>query len=397
MLTTHACAHTVLLLAAATANSIDVDSIDPSRDGRVDHLQAARRVGPTNGSRRVNWFVYPVAIGHEQWNTSARTLDGLNNTAWALRHRGALTGYSPCCGCWDILPNGTFVASGMCVGLHVPCQQYPLPGMQKRHRGVPCDPRMQAQREAEAEAEAAMGLEIYPTGTMHHDTMDYLLKPGADQVHDRWQQPGSMDSAVELVRRHGWAGLQYDNEISKPGNPLWDERLPAQYNAFVGNLSAALTAAGFRLIVDVTSTWRGNIAGPDYLAATAKAAPDARFMDMATYFNTKPNGMTMPETLGKLVGMLGNDSSRAIAAVGAQMLPGYENASCASATSCIDYKWTKPAFAAFVRDVEAAGIPEIDVYRFDRDPPHGTVSALAPWMIDELAGFLGRGRQALSE
>ena len=83
---------------------------------------------------------------------------------------------------------------------------------------------------------------------------------------------------------------------------------------------------------------------------------------------------------------------RAIAAVGAQMSPGYENASCVSATSCIDYKWTQPAFAAFVRDVEAAGIPEIDVYRFDRDPPQGTVSALAPWIIDELAGFLERGR-----
>ena len=119
-----------------------------------------------------------------------------------------------------------------------------------------------------------MGLEIYPTGTMHHDTMDYLLKPGTDGARARWEQPGSMRSAVELVRRNGWAGLQYDNEISKPNNPLWDERLPAQYDAFVGNLSAALDAAGFRLIIDVTSTWHGNIAGPDYLGATARAAPE---------------------------------------------------------------------------------------------------------------------------
>ena len=54
-------------------------------------------------------------------------------------------------------------------------------------------------------------------------------------------------------------------------------------------------------------------------------------------------------------------------------------------------RWNHSAFAAFVRTVEASGVPEIDVYRFDRDPPHGTVSALAPWMIDELQGFLARG------
>jgi hypothetical protein len=44
-----------------------------------------------------------------------------------------------------------------------------------------------------------------------------------------------------------------------------------------------------------------------------------------------------------------------------------------------------------VRQVEAAGIEEIDIYRMDRSPPPGTISALAPWMVSELQAFLERG------
>ena len=135
----------------------------------------------------MNWFQYPVAIGHERWDTPPRTLDRLNNTAWAKQHRGAITGFMPCCGCWNILPNGTFVgeeacafllfrlsflvalsraclgkasfkivstietqkqcrflssASGMCLGLRTRCTQYP--------DGTPhaCDPRMQGKKTA---------------------------------------------------------------------------------------------------------------------------------------------------------------------------------------------------------------------------------------------------------
>eukprot|EP01047_Picozoa_sp_COSAG01_P012477 COSAG01_NODE_563_length_15451_cov_70.726225_15_plen_751_part_00 len=311
--------------------------------GFLSRGTAAKR----GNKRRVNWFVYPVAIGHTRWNTSGRTLDGLNNTGWARAHRDALTGYSPCCGCWDILPNGTFVASGMCVGLEVQCRQYPMPGMQKAHRGVPCDPRMQAQRAAEVSAEVAMGLDIFPTGTMHHDTLDYLLTTGTDGVHDWWQQPGSLESAVELVRRNGWAGLQFDCEAMV--DAIKNPRLASQYNAFVGNLSEALHAAGFKLVVDVTSTWHGNIAGPEYLAGTARAAPNARFMDMATYFNSKPNGMTLAQTLAKFTSMLGpNGSQRAAVGVGAEMLPGYANASCASPTNCINCKCKVPVVALLV-------------------------------------------------
>ena len=281
----------------------------------------------------------------------------------------------PCCGCWSILPNGSFIASGMCIGLQSRCNQYVA--------GKPseCDPRMQSQRDAEIRAELAMGLEIIPTGLMHQDNASaYLLE-------EYWARPGSMASAVELVRRNGWAGLGLDNEASAQG----DARLPGKLASFIGNLSAALHGAGFRLVVDVTSTWHGNIAGPEYLPMYGRAAaPSTVFMDMATYFNSRPNHMSMAETLSKLSAMVGGPG-RAAAGVGAEMLPGHFNASCDTPTNCLDYRWNHTAFARFVRTVEAAGVPEIDVYRFDRDPPPGTVSALAPWMVSELKGFLDRG------
>jgi hypothetical protein len=291
-----------------------------------DHHAGALDV---TSSRRVNWFVYPVGIGHAAWNTSSRTVDGLNNTGWALKHRRALTGYMPCCGCWDIRPNGTFVASGMCIGLDVQCTQYPGPS---RPDGVPCDPRMQAERDAEIKAELAMGLDIIPTGLQHHDNLSYLLTPGADGVHAWWEQPGSMESAVDLVRRNGWAGLGYDNEASTNGV---DPRLPAAFAAFIGNLSAALHGAGHRLVVDITSTWHGNLAGPELIPMYAKQAPDATYMDMAEYFNGFPNHQTMPQTLSKLGEMLGSPA-RAAAAVGAEMMPGHFNASCSTPKSCLD-------------------------------------------------------------
>ena len=39
-----------------------------------------------------------------------------------------------------------------------------------------------------------------------------------------------------------------------------------------------------------------------------------------------------------------------------------------------------------VRDVEAAGITEIDVWREDVTPPKGTIPSIPPWLISELAG-----------
>ena len=198
-----------------------------------------------------------------------------------------------------------------------------------------------------------------------------------------------MASAVALVRREGWTGLGLDNEIKGPAvpgdkdvSPQWDPRLPSRYAAFVGNLSRALERAGRVLVSDVTSTWRGDLGGPEYIPEYARAAPSMRVMDMATYFNGLPNGFTMPQTIANLSRMMGGPqnvglgrslphsldlfraSSRGVwsAGIGAQEQPGHENASCSTCGNvsdpkcgCLNYKWNSSALASFVRSAEAAG------------------------------------------
>ena len=61
---------------------------------------------------------------------------------------------------------------------------------------------------------------------------------------------------------------------------------------------------------------------------------------------------------------------------------------------CLDYGWNQTSFSAFVRAVEDAGVTEIDVWRQDMTPPLGTVPAIPPWLISELAGFLARDTYA---
>eukprot|EP01052_Picozoa_sp_SAG31_P047387 SAG31_NODE_9468_length_1273_cov_0.893526_2_plen_156_part_00 len=88
-------------------------------------------------------------------------------------------------------------------------------------------------------------------------------------------------------------------------------------------------------------------------------------------------------------------------AVGLTEMPGHENASCCGwpqcanlsnpACGCLNYGWNHSAFAAFVREVEALGIEEIDVWRQDMTPPPGTTASVPPWLMSELAGFLRRG------
>ena len=174
-------------------------------------------------------------------------------------------------------------------------------------------------------------LEIIPTGLFHQENASQYL------LDEFWTQPGSMASAVALVRENGWAGLGLDNE----GDAQADPRLPGLVASFVGNLSAALHGAGFRLVVDVTSTWHGNLGGPEFLPLYAQhAAPSTVFMDMATYFNSRPNRMSIAETLAKLSGMAGG-TRRAAAGVGAEMLPGHTNASCnhvVGPKTCLDYR-----------------------------------------------------------
>ena len=306
------------------------------------------RKGSGANRRRVNWFVPNGGV--------TRSVDGLNASAWAVKHRSALSGYFPCCGCWEALPNGTFTSNGGRCGSWA--------------------------------AERALGLEIVPTGGF---SVAWILS-------EAWTRPGALASAVALVEREGWSGIGVDNE-NYSAQKDWDPRLPARFASLLGNLSAALDAAGKQLVVDICSTWNGCICGPQYLAEYARRAPAARFMDMADYDakgNIPGGDKQQVVDLKKLMPL------RQIAAgVGLVDAPGHRNASCGGwpqctnisnpACGCLWYGWTAKTLDAFVGAAEQAGVEEIDVWREDMTPPPGTTADIPTWFIDTMTGFLQGG------
>ena len=184
-------------------------------------------------------------------------------------------------------------------------------------------------------------------------------------------------------------------KMAPPGPPM--SALPEMFRRLVGNLSKVMTAANLSVVVDITSTWHGDLGGPEYLSGYAKAAPTSvRFMDMATYFAAGAE-LKLP-ALKRLLPL-----QMIAPAVGVTELPGHENASCGGwpqcanltnpACGCLNYSWNHSAFAAFVRRVESLGISEIDVWRQDMTPPPGTTASVPPWLMSELAGFLKRGQE----
>ena len=59
-------------------------------------------------------------------------------------------------------------------------------------------------------------------------------------------------------------------------------QLPTMYGRLLGNLSRVMHAANKTVVVDVCSTWTGDIGGMQYLPGYAAQAPtNVRFMDMA--------------------------------------------------------------------------------------------------------------------
>lgn len=118
-------------------------------------------------------------------------------------------------------------------------------------------------------------------------------------------------------------------------------------------------------------------------------------MDMALYFAEGAN-LKLPRLMQLL------PLQMIAPAVGVTEMAGHANASCggwpqcANITNpkcgCLNYGWNHSTFAAFVRQVEALGIGEIDVWRQDMTPPLGTTASVPPWLMSELAGFLKRGR-----
>ena len=115
------------------------------------------------------------------------------------------------------------------------------------------------------------GLTIEPTGAFSDQ---YLLG-------EMWMLPGALDSAVSMLQHEGWTGLGIDNENAPPKMP---PHLPEMFRRLLGNLSQIMVPANKTVVVDVCSTWGGDIGGPEYLSGYAASAPkNVRFMDMAEY------------------------------------------------------------------------------------------------------------------
>jgi hypothetical protein len=303
-------------------------------------------------TRRVMWFTdgggWPIGT------------DGLNLTDWTAAHRGAITGTYPCCTCWRVASNGTFVSTGRCAGAAVVKQQ---------------------------------GLTVIPNSAF---STDYVM-------NETWIDPASLLSAVALMEREGWDGISIDNENWPPSMP---KVMPEMFGRLLGNISEVFSKAGKQAVVDISSTWQGDVGGPDFLEGYAGRTPKAvRYMDMGTYFAVPFHTGTgwhagynqmMLQVLKKSLPL------RMIApAVGMPEMPGHQNASCGAfpqcanmndpKCGCLDYGWTEAAFKVFVSDIEAAGISQIDVWRMDMTPPPGTVPAIPQWFTDGLTGFLARG------
>ena len=309
------------------------------------------KISLVSPERRVNWF-FPKG-GVTQSN------DGLNLTAWATKYRGALTGVFPCCSCWEALDDGTFVSTGRCQGWTSTPQEM---------------------RELKD-----LNLSIIPTG---HVDVDWLLKK-------RWNLPGAMESLVTLAETEGWDGIGIDNE-NDPADEDWDPLIPDMYASLLEAMSSCLNENGKHLSVDVTSTWRHNIGGPEYIPGYGLRAPSGRFMDMAEYFYHPQNPGNNMKILLDLQEML--TPSQVGIGVGLVEMPGHENASCSGwpqctdfdnpACMCLDYGWDKDAFRNFIMEAANAGVEEIDVWRNDITPPPGTVAFIPPWWIETLTDFL---------
>ena len=318
-------------------------------------------------ARRVNWF---NDGGH--WTIGA---DGLDLSGWLKSHgpssaAPAITGIMPCCGCWVVnSTSGGFSSTGRCASAT----------------------GSNISRQANALA-LAEGLTIEPTGAF---PVDFLMG-------EKWMQPGSLASAVAMLETEGWTGLGIDNENAPPAMPA---ALPEHFRRLLGNLSKVMTAANKSVVVDVCSTWGGDIGGPSHLQAYAQAAPtNTRFMDMAEYNagGHIPGGVKAQLANLKHKYLNGTQQLRMIApAIGMTEMPGHENASCGGwpqcanisdhRCGCLNYGWNASGLSAFVAEVEALGITEIDVWRQDMTPPPGTIPHIPPWFISELAGFLKRG------
>ena len=109
-----------------------------------------------------------------------------------------------------------------------------------------------------------------------------------------WETSGAIDAAVAWAIQYNLSALIIDNETppspkggwGKPTHVLHGD-LPAAFARFLRALQSALAKVGKRAIADVSSTWGGDIVGPDYLKQYA--ATGASVMDMQYFGPGDPN------------------------------------------------------------------------------------------------------------
>lgn len=111
--------------------------------------------------------------------------------------------------------------------------------------------------------------------------------------------------------------------------------MPQKFALLLGNLSRALADANKTTVVDVCSTWKDYVGGPDQIAEYAKVTPrGTRYMDMATYFATfRGVPHSAADMVAPFVHLLGG-TSMAAPAVGLTEMPGHTNASCGGWPQC---------------------------------------------------------------
>jgi hypothetical protein len=229
-----------------------------------------------------------------------------------------------------------------------------------------------------------------------------------------WRRQSAVEAAVNATLRHGWAGLEVDDELCCDGSGLTEAEIE-NWVDFVGNLSAALSRVGKRLQVDVNSYPWEDLSGPSHIAALAglgkrhSLALPPLLMDMSTYWAPGAAGPHSHERNVSGLLRLGIPREQISLGIGLVEDVGHENASCTSCrgrtpsvpcpqlksgvcgacSGCFNYGWTEGTLRAFVGAAQAAGIRSLDIYRQDLIPAAGTRTKIPPWFVSIMAEFLG--------
>lgn len=316
-----------------------------------------------------------------------------NNSAWLVANRRAITALQPNYGCFYIQDDGTFT-------LDIPP---PHPRMLDSSGRSLCGPPYFSPLMAGAPA-----IEIVPGGSISAAA----LRSGA------WQRQHAVRAAVDAAIAHHWAGIELDDEFCCDGDGLTAVEIES-WISFVGNLSAALSAVGKRLHVDVNSYPWMDLSGPHHVAALAGVgrkemiAMPPLLTDMSTYWAPGAAGPHSHVCNVSGLARLGVPLPQISLGIGLVEDFGHENASCSSCrghassvscpqiksgtcgncVGCFNYGWTEPSLRAFVTAAVAAGVESLSIYRQDLTPANGTRTKIPPWFVEILADFLA-GRNA---